>query len=684
MRVFIFSFIVCVVCNAQSGDSLADRISYLDKALKLEIEGQKQVSKANDTLMLKLHSLTTNGLRVGEIEIVVEQVRGGQLVNLPRKIRTDSNGFAQLAIFGFAAKSNYAILFQIQGQQQNNSLYEVEVKNSQWVFLMVVGLLGGLSLFLLGMNMMSSGMQNSAGDRLRNILDKLTHNRFVAVGVGALITTIIQSSSATNVMLVSFVNSKLLRFKQTIGIILGAAIGTTITAQIIAFKITDYALLFVTIGLSLHFMAKKNSLRESGKAMLGFGILFFGMHIMSDSMYPLRTYQPFLDAITHLENPVLGILAGVVFTALIQSSSAFIGILIILAMQGMLSLEASLSLVIGANIGTAVTALLASINTSREAKQVAIAHTLIKIVGAVLFIPLMPFFIQTVEYLANNSLPEATPREIANAHTIYNIVLCALILPFTNSVAWFVNRLFPVLPDEEETVAVKYIEPNLLEAPLLALNAARSETIQMMEEVRNMARLIITPFLEKNLDLTVKIGVSEERVNFLRDAITSFLVELTRKDVSEATVEEAFINLNAVREYEEIADVISTQLINKAHSWCNNDFTFSDEGKQELIKYHKQTIKILNKSITAFKDLNIKQARKLKDKYYVYRNEYFELERNHYERLQSNNEKTIESSKTHLELITLLKVICSHATNTSRIILREEPKQKRKKKKGNE
>jgi phosphate:Na+ symporter len=534
--------------------------------------------------------------------------------------------------------------------------------------------------------MMSHGLQGSAGNNMRNVLKKLTNNRFIAVGIGALITSIIQSSSATNVMLVSFVDSQLMKFKQTIGIILGAAIGTTFTVQIIAFKFTDYALIFVSFGLALHYISKNYKISEIGKGILGFGILFFGMHVMSEAMSPLRTYQPFIEIILSLEAPLIGILVGVFFTALIQSSGAFIGILIILSMQSLLSLDAAISLTIGANIGTAITAILASINTTREARQVALAHTLIKIVGAAIilsFIPSFTHFIQSLDSATTNG-SFATPRQIANAHTIYNIALCLAFLPFTNSVAWLVNKIYPVGIIEEDKVLIKYLDDSLFIAPTIAVDAARKELIRLMKEVEKMTAIIIKPFFEKDTTVFTSIETSEEKVNFLRDNINEYLVRLSRSDISEDTIEEAFTLMNAVREFEQIADVISTQLLKKAKTWCSGDFEFSEIGKKELKEYHLNTQNIIKKAIKVYQTLDIKKALKLKDKYYIYREEYFEFERQHYDRLKDNIEHTVASSKTHLELITLMRVISSHATNTARIIIyrtSKTPKKKKKKKK---
>lgn len=604
------------------------------------------------------------------------------------EVITDSMGIAILKIGAIRTPGNYTFKIHCKEPFEGEpTLLKVNVNKTNWVFLLIIGLFGGLSFFILGMSMMSEGMQNSAGNRMRDFLGRLTNNRFTALGIGAIVTIVIQSSSATNVMLISFVNSKLMRFKQTIGVILGAAIGTTITAQIIAFKLTDYALLFVALGFLVQILSKKPHRKEIGKAVLGFGILFFGMHIMSESMTPLRTYGPFIDLILRLQNPALGILVGALLTALIQSSSAFIGILIILSMQGLLTLGAAIPLLIGANVGTSITAILASLGGSREAKQVALAHTLIKIIGATIIVFFIPSFIRLMVYISPEQMQQggsginmiAEPRQIANAHTIYNIALCFLFLPITNIYARFIRTILPLKKEEEHPFSLRFINDGLLKTPVIAVDSAREELVRMMRKVYRMAEEIILPFTEKHTKSLQKIGESEKEIDFLRDEIKGFLIRITQEKVSTDTTEEAFIMMNAVREFEQIADTISNQFLKIATRWCENNSQFSAQGKEELLMYHKHTLSIMAKAINVFDHFDLKKAIHLKEKYDSYREEFFELEHQHYDRLKENIEISRSSSETHLEIITLLRVISSHAINTIRILIYKTNTKKAKK-----
>ncbi|MDK2977379.1 MAG: phosphate:Na+ symporter [Bacteroidales bacterium] len=593
---------------------------------------------------------------------------------------TDSSGIAETKIILGSVEGEYQVAARFSNIPSDEILiYRVFARKSNWVFLLVAGLIGGLGLFLLGMSMMSDGMQNAAGDKMRAILSQLTNNRFIAIGVGSFITMIVQSSSATTVMLVSFVQSKLMKFRQTIGVILGAGIGTTITAQLIAFKLTDYSLLMIGVGFILNSFFKHGLIKNIGKTILGFGILFFGMYIMSESMSPLRSFTPFLELLINLENPLLGILVGILFTALIQSSAAFIGIMIIFATQGFLTLEASIPLLLGANIGTAVTAILASLKTNREAKQVALAHTLFKVFGVLVFLFWIPQFAELIRIVSPksfeasgslNSIGDVMPRQIANAHTFFNIVLTILVLPFTNQFAILIEKLLPLKPDEKPVFKTHYLDQSMLKSSSLALNLAKQEVIRMGRLTQDMTSDIIIPFLIKGKGIFENIRKNEEEVNFLRDEVNNYILKITRENINEDRINEAFQLLYTVKEFEQIADIISTNLIPKAEFWCSKEYEFSPAGKKEIVDYHTRTLKQLSRAIEVFADVNLEKAQAMKQKYKQYRNMEFDLEKQHFERLREDVGQSVDSSKTHVELMTNLRAINGHATNIARILLK--------------
>src|SRR6056297_65072 len=593
---------------------------------------------------------------------------------------TDSSGIAETKVVLGSVEGEYQVAARFSNFPSDEILiYRVFARKSNWVFLLIAGLVGGLGLFLLGMSMMSDGMQNAAGDKMRAILSQLTNNRFIAIGVGSFITMIVQSSSATTVMLVSFVQSKLMKFRQTIGVILGAGIGTTITAQLIAFKLTDYSLLMIGVGFIFNTFFNHALIKNIGKTILGFGILFFGMHIMSDSMSPLRSFSPFLDLLISFENPLLGILVGLLFTALIQSSAAFIGIMIIFATQGFLTLEASIPLLLGANIGTAVTAVLASLKTNREAKQVALAHTLFKVFGVLVFLFWIPQFADIVRVISPpsadvsdnfGSMGDVMPRQIAHAHTVFNIVLTLLVVPVTDKFAWLIEKMLPLKPDEKPAFKTHYLDQGMLKSSSLALNLAKQEVIRMGRLTQDMTSDINIPFLIKGEEILENIRENEEEINFLRDEVNNYILKITKENINEDRINEAFQLLYTVKEFEQMADIISTNLIPKAKRWCERDYEFSEEGKKEIVDYHTRTQKQLSRAIEVFAEVNLEKAKAMKQKYKQYRNMEFDLEKQHFERLRDDVEQSVASSKTHVELMTNLRAINGHATNIARILLK--------------
>lgn len=595
--------------------------------------------------------------------------------------KTNTNGIAQTYVHLGTKEGEYQIKAVIRGDYtQNIQVFKVFARKSNWIFMLVIGVIGGLGLFLFGMKILSEGMQRAAGENMRTILGKLTYNRFIAVGVGAFVAMTIQSSSATTVMLVSFVQSGLMQFAQTLGIILGADIGTTITAQIIAFKLTEYSLLMIGLGFVLYFFPKNNILKNIGESVMGFGILFFGMNVMSDAMSPLQSDENFIGILLKLEKPLMGILIGTLFTALIQSSSAFIGILIIFSTQGFLTLEAAIPLLLGANLGTSVTAILASINTNNEAKKVAVAHTLFKIFGVMVFVWWIPVFADFIyqispgnpvgiETLSQTNI--AIPRQIANAHTIFNVVLTLISIPFIGKFAKFINFIFPKKPAPEDKIKkLKYLDEKYIPTPALALSLAKQETILMGKLVQDMLTDILKPFLSKQTHVFKEISLKEERIDFLQQKINNYIILITRQNIGEKRIRESFQIIYTVKEFEQMADVISKTLFKKAREWSDSNLEFSNPGRKEIEYYHLLTLKQISRAIEVFRDVNLEKAKSMKRKYKKYRDLSMELERHHFERLRDEILKSVKSSKYHLEVISMLRIITSHATNIARILLK--------------
>ena len=553
-----------------------------------------------------------------------------------------------------------------------------------WGFL-TMGLFGGLSLFLYGMAKMSDGLKKAAGNQMRKILATLTKNRVVALFVGAFVTMVIQSSSATTVMLVSFVQAQLMTYVQSIGIILGANIGTTITAQLVAFKLTDYALLMITVGFALTVFSKKESLRHIGEAILGFGILFFGMKIMSDSMEPLRSFQPFIDTMKGLENPFFGLMIGAAFTALIQSSSAFTGIVIVLAQQGLLTLEAGIPLILGANIGTCVTAGLASIGTIREAKRVALAHVLFNIGGVMIFVWLIPPLAELVRSLSSVSglsgvekLAAETPRQIANAHTIFNISVGLIFLPFTGILAKQVYRLLPRI---EETKGIKpalwHLDDSQIANPAIAVKLAQTEMLRMIKILSRMLDACFHPFINDEpkrdevyaqLSLIEGIDMREEKIDFLEEHITNYLFQVSRGELNALQAEEAFSLISMADNMESVGDIIHRNIVPLIYKKQALKEPFSKEGEKELVAFHTKVMKQMSRLSEAFSKLNLEMAQKVLNKDIKYQNLEAEYRQAHMKRVQKEKTKSVETHEVHMELMDMLKQINVYIGNIAKTI----------------
>lgn len=566
---------------------------------------------------------------------------------------------------------------------------------------LLFGVMGGLAFFLMGMHMMSHGLKKGAGNRMRMILQALTRHRIIALLVGAFVTMVIQSSSATTVMLVSFVQAGLMNFAQTLGVIMGAGIGTTVTAQLIAFKLTDYALLMVALGFALRALSKRPAAKTTGEIILGFGILFFGMHLMSDAMKPLRTYPAFLDIMKNLEHPAMGILAGALFTALIQSSSASTGVVIVLAQQGLISLEAGIPIIFGANIGTCVTAGLASIGASRDAKRVAIAHVLFKVTGVLLFIFWIPEFADLIRDLAA-PFGSGTARQIANAHTLFNVSLGLAFLPFTGLFAALILKLFPDKPIQEPLTTFKthHIDPRFITTPAVALDLTRAELSRMAKLLVRMLRGIIIPFISDarhiatqasspgeaerliqeiptrdarhpELSLLEGIDMREKKIDYLDEQVQDYLFQVARGELSQEQVAEVYGMVSISNDLEAVGDIIHRNMVPliKKKEAVKEDFT--EEGKEEIMIYHHKVVSQVQLLREAFAERDLVKAQQImaREKTVLDLDEQYRIQ--HLERLLLQNKASVETHEVHMELLDLFKQIQFTTRNMAETFLRK-------------
>jgi phosphate:Na+ symporter len=538
---------------------------------------------------------------------------------------------------------------------------------------MLLQLGGGLALFLFGMELMSVALRRTAGDRLRRILSLLTHNRVVGVLAGAFITMLIQSSGATTVLLVSFVRAGLMSFAQTLGVILGADIGTTVTAQLIAFDLGELALPTIALGFILRYLPGRHSLRDVGDVLLGIGLLFFGLEVMSQAMVPLRSDDRFLEIVGTMRNPLLGIAVGAIATAAVQSSSAFTGIIIVLAQDGFLGLEQSLPLILGANVGSCITAALASIPGPREARRVALAHTVFKLLGVMLVLPFLGSYATLVRDASQAGVGAAgasVARQVANAHTIFNVGLTLVFLPVVGLMGRLIERLYPERVEVvEEVLHAQFLDRSMLRTPSLALSLAKVEVLRMGKTVKAMLDDVLTPLLEGETKALDAIHKQEEWVDAVQSEINNYLIKVGQRNLSEQQTREVYELQHVGKQFELIADVIDKQLRTLARKKLASDASFSSAGHDEIEAFHTKAVKQIARSLEALAEYDEEAARRVAMKQEKYDDLEEKYRRAHFDRLQAAVDESVASSGIHLDVMDSLQSINSYALSIARSVL---------------
>jgi phosphate:Na+ symporter len=441
-------------------------------------------------------------------------------------------------------------------------------------FALALGLLGGLALFLYGLDQLSEGLKQAAGDALKTLLTRLTSNRFLGALTGAVVTGILNSSSVTTVLVVGFVTAGVMSLPQSVAVIMGANIGSTVTAQLLAFNLSAYSLLGVAVGFFILFAAKRGALRYWGMMVMGLGLIFFGMGLMSDAMKPLRSYPPFVSALAGMAKPLYGILAGAVFTGLVQSSAATVGIAIALASEGLLTLPAGIALALGANIGTCVTALLAALGKPTEAVRAAAVHVLFNVIGVVVWFP----FIGLLARLAVAISPVGTglegverlaaevPRQVANANTLFNVINTALFIGLSGWFARLATRLVPGHQQPAPPTTPQFLDKAALSVPSVALEQARQEIGRLGDMVTDMLAEVRQATGPSAPVVLEKIPRSASQIEALDASIVDFLGRIRQGALTQAESNTHVALMTATIHLWEISDIISGDLLGAARA----------------------------------------------------------------------------------------------------------------------
>ena len=533
----------------------------------------------------------------------------------------------------------------------------------------VFGLVGGLAIFIYGISLMGEGLQKVAGDKMRRVLELLTTNPIIAIIVGAVVTMIMQSSSAVTVIVIGFISAGLLTLPQAIGVIMGANIGTTITTQIVTFKLGEFAYPIAAIGFVLFFFTKRNSIKNIGQTIFAFGILFVGLNIMSDVMKPLANYPSFKDALLSIgENPGLGLLVGTVLTVIVQSSSVVTSVLAKLAGQSsdgvpLISLQAAIPILIGSNIGTTITAILASIGANINAKRAALAHTIFNVSGALIFVWFIPVFTTLIEFISSNKID----RQVANAHTLFNILNTIIWVPFIWLIVKFITSVLKGKDDITER-RVLYIDYKVLNSPAIAMELAIKELARMAKISQIMMAGSKNAFVEGNVKEADSVDKYEGLVDDLQCEIVKYLsVMLSQHILTEKQSVRLSGLMHVTHDIERIGDNCQN-ISDFARDKIRRKLVFSDAALSEISDTFEKVNEMVDNTIQSLYKGDTKLAQRVLTEEYEIDNLESRLRANHIDRLNKGLCNP-ESAITFIELIHNLERIADNCKNIAEAVL---------------
>lgn len=529
-------------------------------------------------------------------------------------------------------------------------------------------LFGGLGFFLYGMKMMSEGLEKAAGAKMRSILEFFTKNRFIGMVVGIIFTAIIQSSNATTVMVVSFVNSGLMNLMQASGVILGANIGTTITGQLIAFNLSDIAPLIVIIGVIMIMFCKKQSIKKIGEVILGFGILFMGLSIMSDSMSAVKNSPRILNFLASLTNPFAAILVGFLITAVLQSSSATVGIILLMVSQKLLKFTICPFMILGCNIGSCVSALVASLSGKKDAKRAALIHFLFNVIGSAIFFCILLVavepFTNAILYISGGSLA----RSVANVHTLMKVLEVAMMFPF---MGWIVKLTYKIVPGKDTTAEDQYELLYIGDGSMMSPTTAVMDSIHEIEHMGKVAVMNLKKSMDALCNLNEKeiqeVYETEEYIDFLNRKITDYLVKAN--EIALPIADEKLIGglFHVVNDIERIGDH-AENFVDSAKTRIERGIELTDKAKKQLLDMMDKTTKILEYSLEMFTNRNYEHMREILQLEEEIDEMEKKLQNAHVKRL-TKNKCTPEAGMIFSDTISGLERVADHATNIAFAIL---------------
>lgn len=607
-----------------------------------------------------------------EIDLLVgnkpEKAKLTGLATASRPLVTDSHGVASFTLT-VDTPGEVRLLAQLRNDPGQVVPVTVKVLDPSWNMHLMFGLAGGLGMFLFGMNLGADGLQKIAGRRMKSILGAVTGNTYLGILTGIVVTAIVQSSSATTVMLVGFVNASLMTLGQTLSVIMGANVGTTITVQLIAFDISHWALLLIGVGFFMT-MARDRNTGYLGTIALGFGLIFYGMKVMSTAMGPLRAYPAFREVLISFKlYPITAIVGSMLFTSIIQSSGATIGLLVAFASQGLIDLQAAVPLILGAHIGTCITGWIAALGASLEARQTAMLNVVYNLVGTVVFLPFLydPLsFADMVEWVSQ-PFGATGARMVANAHMISAILKVIVLLPLAD---YILRLTLWLMPNEEKAgekvMRVKFLSDSLLATPELALGNVAREISRMAGHVEFMVQSVPALISRGEETLIAEVFAHEQKVDFLRGQITQYLSRLAETNLNSEQSELMVCYMNVINELEGLGDQVQKVIVPLSRTKRDKQCRLSEEGYRELMRMFHEVNGVFLQSINAFATNNQAMYDKVMASESRVQKLEEELRASHMRRVFERRDQSVQTSAMHLDLLGCLKGIHEQAVRIAR------------------
>jgi len=478
-----------------------------------------------------------------------------------------------------------------------------------WIVMLLIGLLGGLGVFMYGMKISAEGLQNVAGDKMKTILSKFTKNPVSGYITGILATTAVQSSSATTSMCVGFVGAAMMTLAQAVSVMQGARIGSTVTAQLIAFKLADYSLLLVIIGFIMLISAKKKKIKQIGLVLIGFGFFFYGMEIMSNAMKPLRSYPEFTSMLLKLSSkPILAVIFSLFFTAIIQSSAATVGLCIAFAEQNLISLETAVPLVLGAMIGTSATALLASLGSNKNGKRTAIANSSCAVLAVLICLPFISYIDDLVIKFTKFFGSESLPRQVANTYTLCATFGVLVFLPFVKIIANIVYKILPETEEERNIFKPQYLQEGFENNPDIALDMSKKELLRMAEILDGILKNITPAFEQKSETLNEKIIKEDDKIDILDKAIRPYLTNIARAGLTQEQTQIYMTQSYLTSYFETIGDIVVKNIISQTNKLIDGKAKLTEKELANIRDLNSKICQLFEKIVDAFNNRKLESA----------------------------------------------------------------------------